>query len=581
MNPETISEYERSIITNFKFKTKYSPNSLERIAYDKMVSFDNNSDTVESREKAQQWVSELLNITTDAINNIYEIKSDDTKKNKEVLIDQEKMKVLYAMDWVYHGSFLVNADDEFEDKRSGKKRTYGELYPELAFTISVRKIGDKYWFMPQYGIDVNNDAEGYGSYTYKPTLSETLEFINEEMLIVGRNALRDRLEHYFVKRYLERSREKKMNLGENGQQEAMRNASKKVADRINNMIKPDVIEERLYKIRRSTDIFTLPDLIEGFLLDIAAKYLKLARENQYRQIQAQNIQDTEVLDLDGNPHAYDVSQPKRKSLTPPHELNRKIQEDRSKQPKSDDRSLGDLVAKNKNTSVFNEDNFAKANTAVSLDDVSETQAVAEAEPVVTVEGEEVDDTPSNDVTENVSLISNPSQLADDKDRSESLSVSSLSHLSDAEPTGDTTPVSSASPVDVQIAKLNDLQDETTQTHDVQVSADLSDAEESTVSLDFSTGELADYTPDTVDMNVTEFPTLKLVADENPDLSTKPIDEFFVNHYDDDNTEPVVDHQGEILAAVNDILGETPASRLPIRSENVDKISSDVDDILAM
>lgn len=573
MKPDKMSDYEYSIITNFKFKNKYSPNSLEKMAYDKMVSFDDHSRTVASREKAQQWVSKLLSLTRESIENIYEIQASDEPVNKKVLIDQEKMKVLYAMDWSYSSSFLVNAEETFTDK-NGKERTYAEAYPELSFVITVRKVGDKYWFMPQYGIMHGVESADYGSYTYFATLDETVEFINDELLIIGRKALQNRLDKAYADRTLRSSREKKMNLGSDAYAEAVKANRPKVNKMINKMIVPDVIEERLYKIKRSTDIFTLPDLIEEFLLDIAAKYLNLAKESEYRQIQAKQIQDTVVLDLDEDfdaAPATDIAEENKKLPSPDslgRDIDRKVAQrnaavssdtetpsiitpDDVQGESHDDAQHEGLasVVQEKHT-VFSDDD-SQANTVISVDDEAPAGKTPE------------DNTEKKNSSASAPLPHKPNSF-----HMHTVSVNPRDNVADIERNDIPFVVSLGDPADGN----EDIVEDTITVSVNTGGENFPDIQDQTCTITIADND--DYT-DIADGSF----TLNVHHDDfhGDDFEVKTVDEFFVENYNPDNTEPLFDHKKEVINTINELLDH---KMLPVRSSSNKQLSSDLEDLLS-
>lgn len=291
---------ELSISKNFQFKDKLSKSSLERSAYQTLVSGES---SVENRKHKQQWIQSLMLNSQDAIEDILTIRRTGRNKDgqqisasaQEVEIEQLKLRVFHELGWSYKGSFLRNSDQTYTDAR-GMVRERGDDYPELSFHITSKKDDDQYWYAASYGILEDSPSSNFGSYSYFATLDEALEFINDELLMVGRNALFNRIKESLVLTKMRKHGVKSVNsdLREKYEKEA----SSKAKEKVNELISKKVIQEKFHNVHRSTDISTLPDLIQGFLLPISEEYLRNAKEIEFKKKKARTITDTVAVDLD-------------------------------------------------------------------------------------------------------------------------------------------------------------------------------------------------------------------------------------------------------------------------------------------
>ena len=297
-----------SITRNFQFKKNYSSNSLEAVAYNVVTSGES---TVENRENRKQWLNELLVQTQLGIDKIIEMKStgrnDDgeeiSRQAQETNEEQIKLSILHMMNWVYNGSFHPDSDKTYKDN-NGEERPISTLYPELSFRITTVERGNNYLYEASYGIMRGSTSPEYGTYSYFATLNEVLDFLNNELQVIGRKKYFERLMKKKINNDLVRIGVKKPN--KDRYRELYHKNKKAIVAKVNQDISKNEIEEKLHAIKRSTDIFVLPDLIERFLLPISDKYLSVAKENEFRAIKAKSIVDTDVVDLDGDQSTGDV-----------------------------------------------------------------------------------------------------------------------------------------------------------------------------------------------------------------------------------------------------------------------------------
>lgn len=321
-------DLEYSISKNFQFKNKFSKSSLEHSAYESLVSGES---TVANRMAKQEWIQSLLLNSKEAISQILEIKrtgrnvegQEIPRDAQEAEIEQLKLRVLHELGWSYRGSFLPGAEDTYTDAQ-GVVRERGDSYPELSFFITSRKDGNNYWYAASYGIMKSSDSSDFGSYSYFATLDEALEFINDELLIVGRNALYKKMMQEAVRENIRKDNIKSMN--DELYKKYVAKSQPRVEKRINTLISERVIEEKFHNVRRSTDIFVLPDLIEMFLLPISDSYLRVAKQGEFREKKAREITDTVAVDLDDdeNMNEADTSEIALKS---PEEVLREFEYD--------------------------------------------------------------------------------------------------------------------------------------------------------------------------------------------------------------------------------------------------------------
>lgn len=321
-------DLEYSISKNFQFKNKFSKSSLEHAAYENLVAGES---TVANRMAKQEWIQSLLLNSKDAIAQILEMKRTGRNKDGQELspaaqateIEQLKLRVLHELGWSYSGSFLPGAEETYTDAQ-GVVRERGDSYPELSFFITSRKNGDSYWYATSYGIMKSSDSSDFGSYSYFATLDEALEFINDELLIVGRNALYKKIMREAVREEVRKDNIKSMNdeLYKKYVTKARPNAEK----RVNALISERVITEKFHNIRRSTDIFVLPDLIEMFLLPISDSYLRVAKQGEFREKKARQITDTVAIDLDEDDN-MEVADTSEIALKSPEEALRDVEYD--------------------------------------------------------------------------------------------------------------------------------------------------------------------------------------------------------------------------------------------------------------
>lgn len=293
-------DLEYSVSRNFQFKNNFSKNSLEHIAYHNLISGES---TVANRHRRQEWIQSVLIDCKDSIADILDMKR--TGRNTEgqelsqhaqaIEIEQLKLKVLHELGWKYNGSFLRGAEETYTDAH-GNIHEKGDSYPELSFFLTSRKEGDSYWYAASYGIMRSSESSDFGSYSYFATLDEALEFINDELLIVGRNALFKKIMQEAVRAQIQKDNVKSVN--NEIYKKYVEKLRPRVEDRINTIVSEKVIEEKFHNVRRSTDIFILPDLIEMFLIPISDSYLSVAKQDEFRAKKAQEITDTVAVDLD-------------------------------------------------------------------------------------------------------------------------------------------------------------------------------------------------------------------------------------------------------------------------------------------
>lgn len=298
---DSSKDLEFSISRNFHFKNKFSKSSLEHIAYENLVAGDS---TVDNRTQKQKWVQSLLYTTKTSISQILAIKrtgrnedgQEISENSRNAEIEQLKLSVLHELGWSYSGSFLPNAEETYVDAQ-GKTRENGDSYPELSFFLTSRKNGDEYWYAASYGIMKSSESPDFGSYSYFATLDEALEFINDELLLVGRNALFKRIMHEEVIKSIRNDGAK--NIDDELYKKHVAKVRPHVEKKVNRIISERLIQEKFHNVRRSTDIFVLPDLIEMFLLPMSDTYLRYAKQGEFREKKAREITDTVAVDLDG------------------------------------------------------------------------------------------------------------------------------------------------------------------------------------------------------------------------------------------------------------------------------------------
>lgn len=330
-------DLEYSVSRNFQFKNNFSKNSLEHIAYKNLVSGES---TVANRYNRQEWIQSVLINCKDSISEILDIKR--TGRNEEgqelsqnaqtIEIEQLKLRVLHELGWKYNGSFLRGAEETYTDAH-GVTHERGDSYPELSFFITSKKEGDNYWYAASYGIMKSVESADYGTYSYFATLDEALEFINDELLIVGRNALFKKLMQEAVRAQVRKDNVKSVNDGI--YKKYVEKLRGNVEKKINSIISEQVIEEKFHNVRRSTDIFILPDLIEMFLLPISDSYLSVAKQDEFRAKKAQEITDTVAVDLDEDDDVHE-SDSSEVALKTPEETLRDIEYDAMRKKQAED-----------------------------------------------------------------------------------------------------------------------------------------------------------------------------------------------------------------------------------------------------
>lgn len=330
-------DLEYSVSRNFQFKNNFSKNSLEHIAYKNLVSGES---TVANRYNRQEWIQSVLINCKDSISEILDIKR--TGRNEEgqelsqnaqtIEIEQLKLRVLHELGWKYNGSFLRGAEETYTDAH-GVTHERGDSYPELSFFITSKKEGDNYWYAASYGIMKSVESTDYGTYSYFATLDEALEFINDELLIVGRNALFKKLMQEAVRAKVREDNVKTVNDGI--YKKYVTKLRSNVEKKINSIISEQVIEEKFHNVRRSTDIFILPDLIEMFLLPISDSYLSVAKQDEFRAKKAQEITDTVAVDLDEDDDVHE-SDSSEVALKTPEETLRDIEYDAMRKKQAED-----------------------------------------------------------------------------------------------------------------------------------------------------------------------------------------------------------------------------------------------------
>lgn len=367
-------DLEYSVSRNFQFKNNFSKNSLEHIAYKNLVSGES---TVANRHNRQEWIQSVLLNCKDSITEILDIKR--TGRNEEgqelsqnaqsIEIEQLKLRVLHELGWKYNGSFLRGAEETYTDAH-GAVHERGDSYPELSFFITTKKEGENYWYAASYGIMKSSESADYGTYSYFATLDEALEFINDELLIVGRNALFKKIMQEAIRAKVREDNVKSVN--DDIYKKYVKKLRPKVEEKINTIVSEQVIEEKFHNVRRSTDIFVLPDLIEMFLLPISDSYLSVAKQDEFRAKKAQEITDTVAVDLDEDDDVYE-SDSSEVALKTPEETLRDIEYDAMRKKQAED---SDTLEDNTHVKDFEphqsqgENLFSSTSSAVPLVPVS-------------------------------------------------------------------------------------------------------------------------------------------------------------------------------------------------------------------
>lgn len=277
-----------AILSNFKYKKDMSDNSVEHTVYKRFVDFDNKDSSkslVENRRDALKWILDIQQLSNEVDYSINKRKlMSGTSDNKE-LIEQDKIRLLHNIGWYYNGDFYTPT--------SNNNDTVG--YPNLSFNISTRKIdggGNEddpiFMYMASYGIVSNKDDKSNGSYSLFLTMDECIKFIVNELEYTHKDIL---YRKEMNKLFKEKNRVRlEAAANEKDRRKAtidlfMRFSSDEknkeiVRKNLERLVSNANVEKEIYKLQRSSDISSLSDFINEFMIRMARNSVKDAIEHE-------------------------------------------------------------------------------------------------------------------------------------------------------------------------------------------------------------------------------------------------------------------------------------------------------------
>ena len=306
-------------LQNFEHKKKLN-GAVDKLALEKLRTFSDGETEIERRENALTWAKNLKSHARRSMLRKVELRRDKDIDRDLVyeLTEAENLSLLKEVDWVYHGNFYP-AD-------------VAHKHPETAFSITTYVVEDEDYddlfddedddlledleyeesshlmYMASYGYIGGNSKGGYSSYIYAATLDEAIEFITSEFKSTGWNSAFDRVVSYNLKRQQEKYAKKnprKKNRGSHGgmPEDVYREVLSKIQQQTANKLQREAwnnpnIKRVVSTINKASDTATLYDTCDRFLVELAKKWLREARERDQEEKKARRLSDDNIIDLD-------------------------------------------------------------------------------------------------------------------------------------------------------------------------------------------------------------------------------------------------------------------------------------------
>ena len=306
-------------LQNFEHKKKLN-GAVDKLALEKLRTFSDGETEIERRENALTWAKNLKSHARRSMLRKVELRRDKDIDRDLVyeLTEAENLSLLKEVDWVYHGNFYpadvahkhpetafsittyVVEDEDYDDLLDDED---DDLLKDLEYEESSHLM-----YMASYGYIGGNSKGGYSSYIYAATLDEAIEFITSEFKSTGWNSAFDRVVSYNLKRQQEKYAKKnprKKNRGSHGgmPEDVYREVLSKIQQQTANKLQREAwnnpnIKRVVSTINKASDTATLYDTCDRFLVELAKKWLREARERDQEEKKARRLSDDNIIDLD-------------------------------------------------------------------------------------------------------------------------------------------------------------------------------------------------------------------------------------------------------------------------------------------
>lgn len=308
-------------LQNFEHKKKLN-GAVDKLALEKLRTYSDGETEIERRENALIWAKNLKTHARKSMLRKVELRRDRDIDRDLVyeLSEAENLSLLKEVDWVYHGNFypadvahkhpetafsittyVVEGDDDYDYDILDSDDD--DLLEDLEYEDNTHLM-----YMASYGYVGGNSKGGYSSYIYAATLDEAIEFITSEFKSTGWNSAFDRVVSYNLKRQQEKYAKKnprKKNRGSHGgmPEDVYREVLAKIQQQTANKLQKEAwnnpnIKRVVNTINKASDTATLYDTCDRFLVELAKKWLREARERDREEKKARRLSDDNIIDLD-------------------------------------------------------------------------------------------------------------------------------------------------------------------------------------------------------------------------------------------------------------------------------------------
>ena len=341
-----VNSEDVAVLNTYKYKFNKLNNSAEKIIYNRLRSFDSMStgSLVENRRNGLAWVKHIEKLSKDVR---FTMAREQLSGVSPVCVEQEKLKLLNAIGWFYNGVFYAKGEENAGDRVG---------YPNLSFTVSTRRLDDPsqhdtytsdylsdrqgahlYAFVASYGIveGIEQNPRDSGSYEVFLTLDECIDFISREFEFSHRETLYKKEMARLFDDFLQNSRgpraaiardisEKIKKASSYGEQRKItehelhrfsqdKNNQKIVREYLQRLVPQSTIDREIYKLRRSTDVTALPDIVSLCFVPLAKKELADAEREQRETERASTIISSYRDDLPATPKGNTPSESRHKT----------------------------------------------------------------------------------------------------------------------------------------------------------------------------------------------------------------------------------------------------------------------------
>ena len=252
VNDRAKNDLDFKIIRNLHHKKFLSEHCAENTVHQRLVNYNIGRNGVDKAQNALEWINELDESVKSAVENISDIRLDKTLSGATAAerMEQERLKVLYKMDWSYSGNF--------------QSKQMASYFPELSFEVRTRRMNNTYWYEASYGIVKGVKSRMHGTYSLFLTLHDALEFIRNEAATSGYNSVNYHVSSDIIRKAMDRRGVQELSDKEKGEILSEESSIKKKNEYLK-VLQQGNIEEHLRIVERSADIMPLLDFIPHWL----------------------------------------------------------------------------------------------------------------------------------------------------------------------------------------------------------------------------------------------------------------------------------------------------------------------------